>query len=46
MKYELIYQHLRRMIQSYILEVAKIDVEIGVVLKSEPIMNPFSPPDD
>ncbi|CAI9302450.1 unnamed protein product [Lactuca saligna] len=45
-KYEPIFGYLRRMIKSYILEIAKIDVGIAYVLKKRPILNQFDQPED
>ncbi|CAI9279837.1 unnamed protein product [Lactuca saligna] len=41
-KYETIYEHLKRMINCYILEIAKMDVEIASVLKKRPILKSFN----
>ncbi|CAI9260956.1 unnamed protein product [Lactuca saligna] len=45
-KYEPIYEHLKRMIKCYILEIAKMDVEIAYVLKKRPFFKPFDLPED
>ena len=45
-KYEPIVEHLKRMIKCYILEIAKMDVEIASVLKKRPILKPEEEPKD
>lgn len=45
-KYEPIYQFLKKTIRSYILEVSKIDIEIVAILKRTPILKPFPPPEN
>lgn len=45
-KYKHIYQFMKKIIRAYILEVAKMNIEIAAVLKRKPIMNPFPPPDN
>lgn len=45
-KYEPILQFLRRMVRAYILEIAKMDIEISNVLIWNPILKPFSVPDE
>lgn len=45
-KYDPIYQHLKKMVKSYILEMSKMDVEIVAVLKRKPILKPFDQPDN
>ncbi|CAI9263711.1 unnamed protein product [Lactuca saligna] len=39
-KYEPIFEHLKSMIMCYILEIAKMDVEIASILKKRPILKP------
>ncbi|CAI9287246.1 unnamed protein product [Lactuca saligna] len=43
-KYEPIFEHLNRMIKCYILELAKMDVEIASILKRKLILKPFDQP--
>lgn len=43
-KFKPIYEHLKRMIKCYILEIAKIDLEIASDLKIKPILKPTNPP--
>lgn len=42
-KYEPIYQFFRSMIRAYILEVARMDIEIAYVIRRKPILKPFPP---
>ncbi|CAI9293582.1 unnamed protein product [Lactuca saligna] len=42
-KYEPIHQFFRSMIRAYILEVAKMDIEIASVLRRKPILKPLPP---
>lgn len=46
MKYEPIFQFLIRMIWAYILEIAKMDVEVAAVHNQKPILKPFPVPDN
>ncbi|CAI9263002.1 unnamed protein product [Lactuca saligna] len=39
-KYEPIFEHLMSMIMCYILDIAKMDVEITSILKKRPILKP------
>lgn len=45
-KFEPILENLKRMLVSYILEIAKKDVELAAVLRKKPIMQPKETPKD
>ena len=45
-KYEPIFDHLKRMIKCYILEITKMDIKSAFVLNKRPIMKPFEEPED
>ncbi|CAI9285123.1 unnamed protein product [Lactuca saligna] len=41
-----IFNHLKKMIKCYILEIVKMDIEIASVLNRRPIVKPFKEPED
>ncbi|CAI9294355.1 unnamed protein product [Lactuca saligna] len=45
-KYEPIFNHLKRMLKCYILEIGKTNIEIASILNNRPIMKPFEEPED
>ncbi|CAI9301882.1 unnamed protein product [Lactuca saligna] len=45
-KYEPIFEHLKRTIMCYILEIEKMDVKISSVQKKRPILKPYEQPED